>query len=90
MTSYVSSGGEADTATRLARSFGVDARSWLNLQAAYDLRVAELEKARRIEREIVPAAAWTTAKDQRSTPGFNVATTVTSSNAFTGFARCML
>jgi addiction module HigA family antidote len=32
----------ADTAMRLARYFGGDARSWLNLQAAYDLRVAEI------------------------------------------------
>lgn len=46
----------ADTAMRLARYFGGDARSWLNLQAAYDLRVAEIESAKRIEREIVPAA----------------------------------
>ena len=29
----------ADTAMRLARYFGGDARSWMNLQAAYDLRV---------------------------------------------------
>jgi antitoxin HigA-1 len=50
-------GVSADTAMRLARYFGSDARSWLNLQAAYDLRVAEIENARRIEREIVPAAA---------------------------------
>ena len=42
----------ADTAMRLARHFGGDARSWLNLQAAYDLRVAEIKNARRIEREI--------------------------------------
>ena len=47
----------ADTAMRLARYFGGDARSWLNLQAAYDLRVAEIENAKRIEREIIPAAA---------------------------------
>jgi addiction module HigA family antidote len=46
----------ADTAMRLARYFGGDARSWLNLQAAYDLRVAEIENAKRIEREIAPAA----------------------------------
>ncbi len=46
----------ADTAMRLARYFGGDARSWLNLQAAYDLRVAEIENAKRIDREIVPAA----------------------------------
>ena len=48
-------GVSADTAMRLARYFGGDARSWLNLQAAYDLRVAEIENAKRIEREIAPA-----------------------------------
>src|SRR2546425_8863794 len=47
----------ADTALRLARYFGGDARSWLNLQAAYDLRVAEIRNAKRIKREIAPAAA---------------------------------
>lgn len=47
----------ADTAMRLARYFGADARSWLNLQAAYDLRIAEQSSAKRIEREITPAAA---------------------------------
>jgi|SRR5208282_4371953 len=45
----------ADTAMRLARYFGGDARSWLNLQAAYDLRLAEIENAKRVEREIAPA-----------------------------------
>jgi addiction module HigA family antidote len=44
----------ADTAMRLARYFGGDARSWLNLQAAYDLRVAERAIGKRIEREITP------------------------------------
>jgi len=47
----------ADTAMRLARYFGGDARSWLNLQAAYDLRIAEIANAKRIEREIAPADA---------------------------------
>ena len=47
----------ADTAMRIARYFGGDARSWLNLQAAYDLRIAEIANARRIEREIAPADA---------------------------------
>jgi antitoxin HigA-1 len=46
----------ADTAMRLARYFGGDARSWLNLQTAYDLRVAEISNAKRIVREIAPAA----------------------------------
>ncbi len=50
-------GVSADTAMRLARYFGGDARSWLNLQAAYDLRVAEIENARRIEKEVIPKAA---------------------------------
>lgn len=48
-------GVSADTAMRLARYFGGDARSWLNLQAAYELRVAEIGSAKRIEREIAPA-----------------------------------
>ena len=47
----------ADTAMRLARYFGGDARSWLNLQTAYDLRLAETTSAKRIAREISPAAA---------------------------------
>ena len=42
---------------RLARYFGGDARSWLNLQAAYDLRVAEIANGKRIQREIRPSAA---------------------------------
>jgi len=49
-------GVSADTAMRLARYFSGDARSWLNLQAAYDLRVAEQASAKRIEREITPVA----------------------------------
>ncbi len=47
----------ADTALRLARYFGSSPQFWLNLQAAYDLRVAEIENAKRIEREVQPAAA---------------------------------
>ncbi|MEQ1662272.1 MAG: HigA family addiction module antitoxin [Thiobacillus sp.] len=47
----------ADTAMRLARHFGGDARSWLNLQVAYDLRVAEIANAKRIEKEVLPKAA---------------------------------
>ena len=50
-------GVSADTAMRLARYFGGDARSWLNLQAAYDLRVAEIASGKRIAKEISPAAA---------------------------------
>ena len=43
-----------DTAMRLARCFGGDARSWLNLQTAYDLRVAEIESAEVINNQIKP------------------------------------
>jgi addiction module HigA family antidote len=48
-------GVSADTAMRLARYFGGDARLWLKLQAAYDLRVAEIANAKRIKKEISPA-----------------------------------
>lgn len=33
-----------DTALRLARFFGGDAQSWLNMQQAYDLKVARMEE----------------------------------------------
>jgi len=46
----------ADTAMRLARYFGGEARSWMNLQTSYELRQAEIENAQRIEHEIKPAA----------------------------------
>ena len=45
-----------DTALRLARYFNTSARFWLNLQAAYDLEVAEDELAREIERDVRPAS----------------------------------
>ena len=43
-----------DTALRLARYFGTDAQSWLNLQSNYDLKVAAKESASRIDREVEP------------------------------------
>ena len=46
-----------DTALRLARYFGTDAQSWLNLQATYDLRVAEIEAGKAIDRAVKPRAA---------------------------------
>lgn len=46
-----------DTALRLARYFGTDAQSWLNLQSAYDLRVAEIAAGDRINTEITPMCA---------------------------------
>ena len=46
-----------DTAMRLLRYFGGDVQSWLNLQVAYDMKVAQKTIARRIEKEILPMAA---------------------------------
>ena len=46
-----------DTALRLARYFGTDAQSWLNLQLNYDLKIAEAELKGRIEREVERMAA---------------------------------
>jgi len=43
-----------DTAIRLARYFGGDARSWLNLQSCYDLKVLEQDS---IEKQISPMHA---------------------------------
>jgi addiction module HigA family antidote len=44
----------ADTAMRLARLFGGDAQSWLNLQSAYDLRIAEISKAAEVREDVKP------------------------------------
>jgi len=42
----------ADTALRLARYFGTSATVWLRLQARYDLEMAKMQLAERIEREV--------------------------------------
>lgn len=44
----------ADTALRLARYFGGDPQSWLNLQQAYDLKVAAKLAMQKIIAEIEP------------------------------------
>jgi len=44
----------ADTAMRLARFFDGDAQSWLNLQSAYDLRLAEISNATEIKEDVRP------------------------------------
>lgn len=44
----------ADTALRLARFFGTDAQSWMNLQTRYDLESAELLIANRLDKEVAP------------------------------------
>jgi antitoxin HigA-1 len=49
-------GVSADTALRLERYFGSDAQGWLNLQTAYDLRLAEKSSAKIISKEIAPLA----------------------------------
>ena len=53
-----------DTALRLARFFGGDAQSWMNLQIAYDLKLAERAAAKLIARE-VPTIAQLAATDER-------------------------
>ena len=47
----------ADTAMRLARFFGGDPQSWLNLQSAYELRVAEIATAAEIREDVKPYKA---------------------------------
>ena len=42
----------ADTALRLARYFGTSANVWMRLQARYDLEVAEVQLAERVQREV--------------------------------------
>ncbi|XHS80459.1 HigA family addiction module antitoxin [Burkholderiaceae bacterium UC74_6] len=49
-------GVSADTALRLERYFGSEAKGWLNLQAAYELRMAEIESGKAIAKEIQPIA----------------------------------
>jgi addiction module HigA family antidote len=44
----------ADTAFRLARYFRTSPEFWINLQARYDLDVADRTLRRRIEREVTP------------------------------------
>ena len=47
----------ADTALRLTRYFGgdeADAQGWLNMQAAYDLKVAAKTAGKTIAKEITP------------------------------------
>lgn len=46
-----------DTALRLARYFGTSPEFWINLQARYDLDVADRTVRKRIEREVTPRAA---------------------------------
>lgn len=45
-------GVSADTALRLGRFFDTTPQFWLNLQAMFDLRVAEIAAGKRITREV--------------------------------------
>ncbi len=47
----------AETALRLARYFGTTARLWMNLQASYELEVAEDQLGNVVEREVLPRTA---------------------------------
>src|SRR5262245_39738608 len=47
----------ADTALRLARYFGDDPQSWMNLQVSYELRKAARESGKAIEKQVAPRAA---------------------------------
>jgi plasmid maintenance system antidote protein VapI len=42
---------------RLARYFGTSERFWLNLQTEYELRKAQISKAKQVAREVQPHAA---------------------------------
>jgi addiction module HigA family antidote len=46
-----------DTAMRLVRYFGGDVQSWMNLQTAYEIKVAGKDLAQKIEAEVQPLAA---------------------------------
>lgn len=47
----------ADTALRLARYFGGDPQSWMNLQVNYELRKVALESGKSIDKQVSPRAA---------------------------------
>ena len=50
-------GVSADTALRLARYFGTTPELWLNLQAFYELRMAQRKSRGAIERQVRPREA---------------------------------
>ena len=43
----------AELALRLARFFGADVQSWVNLQTQYDLECAQIELAARVKKEVM-------------------------------------
>ena len=46
-----------DTAMRIVRYFGGDVQSWMNLQTAFEIKVAEKEIAKKVLAEIRPMVA---------------------------------
>ena len=46
-----------DTALRLSRYFGTSPEFWMDLQTAYDLKIAARDSSEKIEAEISPRAA---------------------------------
>ena len=47
----------ADTALRLSRYFGTTSRFWMNLQASWELEVAEDKLGAAVERDVQPRSA---------------------------------
>ena len=47
----------ADTALRLSRYFGTTSRFWMNMQASYELEVAEDELGAAVRRQVFPRTA---------------------------------
>jgi addiction module HigA family antidote len=47
----------ADTALRLSRYFGTTSRFWMNMQASWELEVAEDELGQAVKREVLPRSA---------------------------------
>ena len=43
-----------DTALRLSRYFGTTPRFWMNVQASWELEIAEDQLGKALEREVVP------------------------------------
>ena len=47
----------ADTALRLSRYFGTTSRFWMNMQASWELEVADDELGDRVRRDVLPRTA---------------------------------
>ena len=47
----------ADTALRLSRYFGTTSRFWMNMQASWELEVAEDQQGNAVRRDVLPRSA---------------------------------